>query len=352
MKTAYIDMIGGASGDMLLGALLDAGLSPDALVAELAKMPMSGYELRPERVERGALRATLAHVDLDEEGKRRRPWDEFSATIRDSDLEPVDREAALRVLDALTEAEARVHGVDRHHLQPHELGTVDTLVDIVGVITGLRLLGVDRVHASAFPAGVGFVRSEHGRIPATAPATAEIYAATGAPVRSPAQTPDGPLPYGECVTPTGAALVATVAGFERSEMRISSVAYGAGSRDPAEYPNVVALWLGEAQGSASPGSLRRAGGLTLLETNIDDMGGELFGYVQERLFESGALDVWMTPIQMKKSRPAVMLSALVRDTDADTAASIIMRETSTLGLRARPVQRYEAQRESASVELP
>ncbi|MCH8816367.1 MAG: nickel pincer cofactor biosynthesis protein LarC [Chloroflexi bacterium] len=344
MKSAYIDMIGGASGDMLLGALVDAGLPLEELRAELSGMDVGGYTIRAERVTRGALNCTLLHVDLDDEGRRRRGWDELSGTVESSRLPDDVRSKSIEVLDRLTEAESRVHGVDRHHLTPHELGTVDTLVDIVGVIAGFRLLGVEQVSAGAFPAGTGFVMSDHGRIPGIAPATAQIYAAAKAPVRSASEWG----PKGETVTPSGASLVTSIASFEPVEMRVDTMAYGAGSRDPEEYPNALGLWLGETQAAPAPQSPNA--GLSLLETNIDDMGGELFGYVQERLLEAGALDVWMTPIQMKKNRPAVLLSALVNEGDADSAANVILRETSTLGVRRRAVERYTADREVVEVD--
>ncbi|MCH8234781.1 MAG: nickel pincer cofactor biosynthesis protein LarC [Chloroflexi bacterium] len=344
MKSAYIDMIGGASGDMLLGALVDAGLPLEELRAELSGMDVGGYTIRAERVTRGALNCTLLHVDLDDEGRRRRGWDELSGTVESSRLPDDVRSKSIEVLDRLTKAESRVHGVDRHHLTPHELGTVDTLVDIVGVIAGFRLLGVEQVSAGAFPAGTGFVMSDHGRIPGIAPATAQIYAAAKAPVRSASEWG----PKGETVTPSGASLVTSIASFEPVEMRVDTMAYGAGSRDPEEYPNALGLWLGETQAAPAPQSPNA--GLSLLETNIDDMGGELFGYVQERLLEAGALDVWMTPIQMKKNRPAVLLSALVNEGDADSAANVILRETSTLGVRRRAVERYTADREVVEVD--
>ncbi|MCH7641765.1 MAG: nickel pincer cofactor biosynthesis protein LarC [Chloroflexi bacterium] len=344
MKTAYIDMIGGVSGDMLLGALVDAGLPIDELRSELSGMDVRGYTLRAERVSRGALNCTLVHVDLDDEGLRRRGWDELSGTIESSRLPDEVRSKAIEVLDRLTAAESVVHGVDRHHLTPHELGTVDTLVDIVGVIAGFRLLGVQHIAAGPFPAGTGFVMSDHGRIPGIAPATAQIYAAAGAPVRSASEWG----PKGETVTPSGAALVTSIASFKPIDIRVNQISYGAGSRNPEDYPNAVGLWLGEMPATSA---LRSPdAGLSLLETNIDDMGGELFGYVQERLLEAGALDVWMTPIQMKKNRPAVLLSALVKEGDADSAANVILRETSTLGVRRRSVERYTADREIVEVD--
>lgn len=347
MKTAYIDMIGGASGDMLLGALIEVGLSIDDLRSELALMDIGGYTLRQERVTRGALNCTLLHVDLDDEGQRRRGWDELSGTVESSKLPDEVRTKAIEVLDRLTDAESVVHGVDRHHLTPHELGTVDTLVDIVGVIAGFRLLGIERISAGPFPAGTGFVMSDHGRIPGIAPATAQIYAAANAPVRSATQW----SPKGETVTPSGASLVTSIASFDQAEISVNKIGYGAGSRDPEDYPNALGLWIGETETSAGPSAIGLlAGGLSLLETNIDDMGGEGFGYVQERLLEAGALDVWMTPIQMKKNRPAVLLSVLVKEDDADQTAMVILRETSTLGVRRRAVERYTADREIVEVE--
>lgn len=331
---------------MLLGALIDVGLPVDDLRAELSLMDVRGYTLRPEIVSRGALNCTLLHVDLDDEGQRRRGWDELSGTVESSRLPDDVRSKAIEVLDRLTDAESVVHGVDRHHLTPHELGTVDTLVDIVGVIAGFRLLGMERISAGPFPAGTGFVMSDHGRIPGIAPATAQVYAAANAPVRPANQWG----PKGETVTPSGASLVTSIASFDQVAIQVNRIGYGAGSRDPEDYPNALGLWVGEtSEGFGQPGSGSLAGGLSLLETNIDDMGGEGFGYVQERLLEAGALDVWMTPIQMKKNRPAILLSALVKDGDADDAANVILRETSTLGVRRRAVERYTADREIIEV---
>ena len=349
-RSAYIDMISGASGDMLLGALINVGLPLDDLRNELALMDVGGYTLRAESVSRGALNCTLLHVDLDDEGNRRRGWDELSGTIESSKFPDEVRSKALQVLDRLTAAESVVHGVDRHHLTPHELGSVDTLVDIVGVIAGFRLLGIEHISAGPFPAGTGFIMSDHGRIPGLAPATAQVYAAANAPVRPANQWG----PKGETVTPSGASLVTTIASFDQVAINVNKIGYGAGSRDPKDYPNALGLWIGETAATSSPQSSTTrgflSGGLVLLETNIDDMGGEQFGYVQERLLAEDALDVWMTPIQMKKNRPAVLLSVLVKESDADQAANVILRETSTLGVRRRAIERYTADREIVEVE--
>ncbi len=364
-RAAYLNLIGGASGDMLLGALIDAGLELESLREELAKLRVGGYSLRAERVLRGVIPATLLHVDLDEEGERRRGIDDFRRVVGESDLPEKDRQLATRVFDALGRAEDAVHGApgvlshEPHEHEPahahshaeshahaaesgelHELATVDTLVDVVGVIAGLRLLGIERVHSSPFPAGSGLTATAHGPLPSPAPATMQIYAAANAPLRT--YSAEGPT--GEAVTPTGAAIVTTVASFDPVDIAVNRVGYGAGSRNSAECPNVLALWLGEVSGT------RPTGDLSLLETNIDDTTGELLGYVQERLFEAGAWDVWVTPIQMKKNRPASMISALVDAGRAQAAAELILRETSTLGVRVRPVERYEADREIIDVD--
>ncbi len=217
---------------------------------------------------------------------------------------------------------------------------MDTLVDVVGAVVGLELLGVDKFHASPFPAGSGSANSEHGPMAGVSPATMAIYQSTGAPVRAGGTT----APPGETVTPTGAAIVTVIADFSPVSMTISRTGYGAGQRNPASHANVAGLWLGEELDSAG-NAVPIASGLTLLETNIDDMPGELFGHVQELLFKMGARDVWFTPIQMKKNRPAVLLAALVPDNIADNAAHLLFTETSTFGIRRRPVERYEAERE-------
>ena len=227
----------------------------------------------------------------------------------------------------------------------HELATVDTLVDVVGAVAGLELLGVGRLHASPFPAGSGSAKSEHGPMAGVSPATMAIYQSTNAPVLAGGATG---LP-GETVTPTGAAIVTAIADFSPLSMTIRRSGYGAGQRNPSSHANVAGLWLGEESESAPNGG-PIATGLTLLETNIDDMPGELFGHVQELLFRLGARDVWFTPIQMKKNRPGVLLSALVPDTVADTAADLLFAETSTFGVRRRPVERYEAERELMEFE--
>lgn len=346
MRTAYIDMIGGVSGDMLLGALVDAGLELADLQQELGKLNCGGFKLSSTQVKRGGIGATLIGVTLDSDGNRTRDWAEFEQTISGSSLSEAVKAKSLAVFDLLAKAESAAHGVTKEETHLHELGTVDSLVDVVGVIAGFELLGVSEVHASAFPLSTGTSRSSHGVMAATAAATAEIYRITGAPVRAGGM--HGPV--GEAVTPTGAAIVATIASFQPVSFVASQTGYGAGNRDPEQHPNVAAIWVGEKSSSASNG-LTLDTDLVVLETNIDDMTGETLGYVHERLMDAGALDAWLTPIQMKKGRPAVLLSALCRPDHEARLTQVILRESTTLGVRRRAAERYVADRETVLVSV-
>ena len=339
-------MIGGASGDMLLGAMVAVGLDLDELQAELDKFPDRGYRFEKKLVSRGGLEATLVDVVLDDIGERKRTWDDFYSSIANSTLEDSDKRSIKRIFDALAVAEADAHGGEAGSTHLHELGTVDTLVDISSTVIGMRLLGVSNIHASAFPTGTGSSGSSHGAMGSTSIATAAIYKAAGAPVRA-----GGRQPIGEAVTPTGAAIVSTLAEFMTVEFMTDRIGYGAGQRDPEGFSNVVGLWLGQGRSSwARGGSGRRRPELMLLETNIDDSPGEVLGYVHEQLMEMDCLDVWFTPIQMKKNRPATMLSVLVGIDLVDEAVELILKETSTLGVRRRPVMRYEAERQMVNVD--
>lgn len=343
MRVGYIHMIGGASGDMLLGALLDAGLDPADLEGELMKLPVTGCAIAARRDHRGGLPGI--HVTLDTGGTAaedlRMDWQDFTDAIAASALAPAVAERSLRVLRLLEEAERSVHDVapGDSSPHPHELGTLDTLIDVVGTVAGLDLLGVEQLFAGPIPMGSGVISAAHGPLPASAPATMALAAMANAPVAPP---PHGYT--GELVTPTGAALVTGLAAFERPVMRLERVGYGLGTRNPETFPNAVALWLGEME-DAPP--LRR---VILLETNIDDASPLLLGYTQERLFTLGALDVWHTPIQMKKGRPGALLSVLVPASLEAEAVELLLRETTTLGVRRRDVERYEAGREMRDVQ--
>jgi uncharacterized protein (TIGR00299 family) protein len=331
-RIAYFDCFSGASGDMILGALLDAGLSFGAVKAEVEKLalPPGAFSIEARAVRRAGFAATHFVVSLNEPS-RRRSLQEVLAIIDQSPLVDDDRRKVRQVFTTLGEVEAKVHGEALDEVELHEVGSVDALVDVTGAVAGLRLLGVEEVYVSPFPLGHGEIEGRHGRLPVPAPATLALIAAAGAPVV------DGEGPPSELVTPTGAAILTTLGTFKRPAMRLQSVGYGAGGRDPADRPNVLRVWLGDSEIAQSH--------MRLIETNIDDMNAELFGYVQEELLKAGAADAWFTPIQMKKNRPAVMLSVLCREALETDLVRIILRETSTLGVRVRDVGRYEAERE-------
>lgn len=335
-KVAYFDCFSGASGDMVLGAIVDAGLPFERLVAEIQKLPLpsGAYELSVTKVLRAGYAATKVDVKVNEPPKHR-SLEDVLAIIRSSALPEGDKANIDKVFRAIGQAEAKVHGRSPGDVQLHEVGAVDAMVDVTGAVAGLRLLGVDEVFVSALPVGHGEARGSHGGMPVPAPATLELLCAAGAPVT-------GEGPPGELVTPTGAAILSVLGRFERPALRVHAVGYGAGSRDPADRPNVLRLWLGEV------GTALRT--MRLLETNIDDMAPELLAYVQERLLAAGAADAWFTSIQMKKSRPGVMLSVLCSDGLEAEIVRLVLRETTTLGIRSREVRRFEAEREQLEFE--
>ena len=341
MNSAYFQCIGGASGDMILGALLDAGLSLDDLRGALAKLNTSGYSLKSQRAQRGGLEGTHLVVELEEQGRKSYTIGDFVNIVEASGLSASVVRQSRDIFLRIGEAEARVHGSQPGETHLHELGTLDTLVDVVGGVAGLEMLGVDKVYCSAFPSGSGVVRSAHGLLPVPAPATAAIFQIANAPVAAP---PNNAHNTGEMVTPTGAAILTTIATFEHPRLNVSRIGYGLGTRDSQQYPNALALWLGSEQ------TTKYSTGVKLIETNIDDMSGEMLGYVQERLFEMGARDVWFTPIQMKKNRPATMLSVIVSADKEGEAVEVLMQQTSTLGVRVRPLERIEAEREVVRID--
>jgi uncharacterized protein (TIGR00299 family) protein len=334
MRIAYFDCFSGASGDMILGALVDAGLALEELRAALATLPLGGYTLEAERVTRAGMAATRVHVRRDDTPQPRRTLADILDILARSGLPEADRERAGQVFRLLAEAEGRVHGVRPEEIHFHEVGAVDAIVDVAGAVVGLRLLGAEQVYVSAMPLGGGSVRAEHGVLPAPAPATLELLAAAGAPLR-----PGAGEPQMELVTPTGAAILTALGRFERPAMALRRIGTGAGGRDVPGRPNVLRVWLGESEARDAVRTM------LLAETNVDDMPGEFFGHAMERLFAAGAVDVWFTPIQMKKDRPATMLSVLCRPELEEVVVATLLRETSTLGVRVREVRRHEAPRE-------
>ena len=341
MRVAYIQSIGGASGDMLLGALVDAGLSLEDLRRELAKLDIDGYHLEAQEDTRCEVRGT--HLKVVIENTTRYTPRFLMDTVEGSSLPDTVKGPACRVLKALWRAESRVHGQPEEALELEELGSVDTLVDVLGTAIGLHQLKVDRIHASPLVLGSATPPRRLGGYSNPAPATLELVAAVKAPL-----SPDNVMYQnaGELTTPTGAALITTLATFDRPALTIDRIGVGLGSKNLEEFPNVLRVWTGETVDQIP---VSEQSGTVLLETNLDDVPGVVLGYAQERLFAMGALDVWCTPIQMKKNRPATILSALVPPELEAAAVELILRETPTLGIRTRAVERHVADRENVNI---
>jgi len=332
---AYLDCFSGISGDMLLGAMVDAGLSLDDLRGDLARLPLTGYEVRAERVTKQGLAGTKVTVEV-EHAHAHRGLADILDLLAAADLPAEVQAGATRIFTRLAEAEAKVHGTSVEQVYFHEVGAVDAIVDVVGACCGLRRLEIEEVYASALPLGGGWVDTAHGRLPVPAPATVELL--KGAP------TYGGPVEK-ELVTPTGAAILTTLClGFgPMPPMTVKATGCGAGSLD-LPHPNLLRLMIGE------PVEPLREQRLTVLETNIDDMNPEFYDHLMERLFAAGALEVYLTPIVMKKSRPGTLVSVLTEPAWVEALSEILFRETSTLGLRVMEVARRCLEREWREVE--
>jgi len=347
VKIAYFDPFSGASGDMFLGALVDAGLPLKALREELRKLPLEGYSLAAAKTQRGGIAATKVNVKVKsrahahDDAHPHANLPEILDLIAHSTLPDEDKAQASAVFQRLADAEGRVHGCPPERIHFHEVGAVDAIVDIVGSVVGLRLLAVERVVSGPIRTGMGFVTCAHGRLPVPAPATAELikgFPTVGTDVE------------GELTTPTGAALLTTLADAfgPRPLMTVSAVGYGAGTATRETPPNVLRLFLGEVATDAE--AAEESDEVLIIEANLDDITGEIIGYVLDRLFAAGALDAFLIPIHMKKNRPGVILQAIVEPANAPAIEQIILTETSTFGIRRTRASRRKLRRESVEVE--
>jgi uncharacterized protein (TIGR00299 family) protein len=338
MRIAYFDCFSGISGNMILGALVDAGLDVERLTAELAHLPISGYALRTEEVRRRGLRGTYVEVEVSEKGVERH-LHQIEEIIDGSDLPKAVKSRSQAIFRRLAEAEARVHGMPIDHVHFHEVGAMDAIVDVVGAAVGLWLLGIKRVYASPVHVGCGTVTCAHGTLPVPAPATQELL--RGVPIY-------GRDVEAELVTPTGAAILTTlVEEFGGAPpMQVRQVGYGAGSRD-LPLPNLLRVSIGETTEKVEG---YEEDVVTVIETNIDDMNPQLFEHVMDRLFDAGALDVFLTPIQMKGSRPGVQLTVLLTEERVADALGVLFAETTTIGVRMYPMRRWKLGRERIVVE--
>jgi uncharacterized protein (TIGR00299 family) protein len=337
VRIAYFDCFSGISGDMTLGALVDAGVDPEAIRGAVAKLGLE-CELSFETVHRAGFRSTYAKVRAPEQHAHRH-LHHIEAIVEQAQLPARQADLALRIFRKLGEAEAKAHGIDLKKVHFHEVGAVDSIVDIVGAAVGLDLLGVDRIEASPIPPGRGSVMAAHGRMPLPTPGTAELL--KGIPLAE--STADF-----EQTTPTGAAILATVAESfgPLPAMTIEAIGHGAGTADPKGLANIVRLFVGKA---AVPAGSDR---VWVLETNLDDLPGEVVGYATAQLMAAGALDAFVTPVLMKKNRPGVIVTAICQEADIPAMEEILFRETTTLGIRRYPVGRHKLQRRAVEVETP
>ncbi len=339
MKTAYFDCIAGASGDMMLGALVDAGLPAATLEAELSKLRIKDFHLHVGKVMKNCFAATKVDVHVHDDAPERHLAD-IRKVVEDSHLSDQVKGTAMRIFTRICEAEAAIHNstVDKVHL--HEVGGVDAIVDVCGTLAGLEALGIEQVVVSPFPVGRGFITGAHGQIPLPAPAALALM--KGCPLQ-------GRDIDAELVTPTGAAVLSEIADAfgPIPKMTLENFGYGAGTRDMV-IPNVLRVLLGDSTGTS--GIITES--LTMLETNIDDESPELTGHLTSKLMEAGALDVSAIPAQMKKGRPGVLLQVLAKPAHADGLKHILFHESSTLGVRDTTVQRDSLPRRIETVETP
>jgi len=338
MRTLYFDCFAGASGDMILGALVAAGADARALQAQLALLDVAGFELSFETVDRSGISATHALVRTADE-KQHRHLSAILKIIANSRLGETVKARASRIFERLGEAEARVHNVPVEKIHFHEVGALDAIVDVVGACIGFELLGVERFVSSPLHVGSGTVEMAHGRFPVPPPAVVELLRDV------PVYATDI---KGELVTPTGAAIISTVCAEFGAlpAMRVAATGYGAGTRQYKDFPNVLRVMIGETVDGAEAASER----LFMIETNLDDASPQIVGYAMERAFALGALDCFLVPVQMKKNRPGVLISILCRAAEREALTKLLFEETTTLGVRSYEVERRALAREFVGVE--
>jgi len=334
VRLAYFDCFAGASGDMILGALLDAGVDFQALSAELQKLEFGEWHISHERVAKRGISAVKVVVTSGEHHSHRN-LSAILAILEASALPPTIKTRTAAIFRRLAEAEAKVHGTLVEDVHFHEVGAVDTILDVAGAVVGIEMLGVARCLCSPLALGAGFVSTAHGSLPVPPPAVAELV--KGFPSQA------GPEP-GELLTPTGAAILTSLCtpAAHLPPMKIERVGYGAGTRDLPNLPNCLRVFVGESVEGDSQ--------VVVMETNIDDLTPEIAGYVSGRLLAEGALDVFLTPVQMKKNRPGMLLTLIVEPGSEERFAQILFAETTTFGIRHHRASRLVMERESVAVQ--
>lgn len=343
MRTLYFDCFAGASGDMILGALVAAGADARALREQLARLDVSDFEVSFETVDRSGISATHARVRTVEE-QQHRHLSAILKIIADSRLSEAVKSRAARIFQRLGEAEARVHNVAVEKIHFHEVGAMDAIIDVVGACIGFELLGIERFVSSPLHVGSGTVEMAHGRFPIPPPAVVELLR-------------DAPIYAtdikGELVTPTGAAIISTVSAEFGAlpRLRIAATGYGAGTRQYKDFPNALRVIIGETDEAVTArAELFTRETLLMIETNLDDTSPQVLGHLMERAFAHGALDCFFTPVQMKKNRPGTLVSLLCRPAESETLTALLFDETTTLGVRSYEVERRALEREFVCVE--
>jgi uncharacterized protein (TIGR00299 family) protein len=337
MRVCYLDCFSGISGNMVLGALIDIGLPKSILLEEVAKLGVEPFDIEVKRNERMRIYGTNVKVRVMEGDGPQRSYREIKRMIEGSPLDQPVKDRSLDIFHRLAAAEAKIHGEKIDEVHFHEIGALDSIVDVVGTAVGVNHLAIERVFASRIPVGSGFVHGQHGRLPVPAPATLEIL--KGIPIYSSSLNE-------ELVTPTGAAILTSLSGGFGNipEMRIERVGYGVGDRVFEEIPNVLRIILGEGEGP------REGDRVWVVETDIDDMSPEIYGYLMEKLPEAGALDVTFTPIQMKKNRPGTTIKILCHEAEVNMIIDTLFRESTSIGVRLYPVRRAKLSRRIEEVE--
>lgn len=345
---AYFDCFSGISGDMILGAMVDAGIPLNRLRKELSKMNLSGYKLKERGVKRAGISATKVNVlisskrcpEAQPEGSKvqsSKRWKDIEKIIKASSLSAEIKEKGLKIMRRLFEAEGKVHGESPEKIHLHELSAMDCIIDVFGAIIGMNLLNLEKIYSSPLNLGSGIITAEHGNLPVPAPATAEIL--KGIPTYSTG------IPY-ELTTPTGAAIISAISDdfIPLPLSKIEKIGYGAGSKDIKGHPNVLRLFIGKDSMDYDKDEV------VVIETNIDDMNPQIYEHLIERLLEDGALDAYVTPIMMKKNRPSHLLTVLSERKKIDVLIDIIFRETTTFGVRFHSVSRCKLLKEIEKVK--
>ena len=331
MKIAYFDCFSGISGDMTVGALLDAGLKIETLEKELKKLGLSGYQLEVNKVVKKGISATKFNVKIKEEGVERR-FKDILTILGNSKLDEGIKKETKKIFFNIAQAESKIHQKDIDKIHFHEIGGLDSIIDITSAVIGIKTLGIEEIHSSALPVGKGFVKCAHGVIPVPAPATLELL--KNVPTYS------GGI-ESEMITPTGAAIISTLTKSFRKRplMKIEKIGYGAGEKE-FTIPNLLRVSIGEkiAKDEDFKDDYIRDEAV-LIETNIDDINPEFYDYIVEKLFSQGVLDVFLTPIQMKKNRPAHMLSIIVYEQNLKEILEVLFSESTSLGIRIREIKR-------------